>query len=95
MLIKITPAIAVHNSRPPTPNCWVMGSKMTTNAAVGPDTLKRDPPKSAITEPPINTVYKPCCGGTPTAIAKAMAKGIAIMPMVKPALRSPRKVLIE
>ena len=61
---------------------------MTTNAAVGPEILKRDPPVNAIIIPAIIAVYKPCCGGTPLAIANAMESGIAIIPTVKPAIIS-------
>ncbi len=63
---------------------------MTTKAAVGPDTLNREPPVKAIKGAATSTVYRPCCGATPTAIANAMAKGMAIMPTVKPAVMSPR-----
>ncbi|MNT33524.1 hypothetical protein D3C72_1694570 [compost metagenome] len=90
MAIRIIPAIKVHSSNPPTPNCWVMGSSITTKAAVGPDTLKREPPVSAISGAATSAVYRPCCGATPTAMASAIARGMAMMPTVSPAARSPR-----
>ncbi len=80
----------VHSSSPPRPNCWVIGNRITTNAAVGPETLKREPPVRAISGAATSTVYNPCWGATPTAMASAMARGMAMMPTVNPALMSPR-----
>ena len=85
---KIIPENNVAISRPLRPNCWVTGNKITTKAAVGPEILKRDPPVSAIIIPATMAVYKPCCGGTPLAMASAMESGIAIMPTVNPAIIS-------
>jgi hypothetical protein len=45
------PAMMVAMNRPPMPYCWTIGSRMTTKAAVGPDTLNRDPPVNAMTTP--------------------------------------------
>ena len=64
---------------------------MTTKAAVGPDTWVREPPSSATTAPAMMAVYRPCCGGTPTAMASAMASGSATTPTTRPAMRSARK----
>ncbi|CAH0307811.1 hypothetical protein SRABI106_03951 [Rahnella aquatilis] len=61
---------------------------MTTNAAVGPATLKRDPPKTAMTIPAMADVYSPYCGGTPLPMASAMASGMAMIPTVTPAMAS-------
>ncbi|CNU27774.1 Uncharacterised protein [Salmonella enterica subsp. enterica serovar Bovismorbificans] len=49
--IRKKPDISVATSRPARPNCCDTGYKITTNAAVGPETLKREPPVSAITIP--------------------------------------------
>src|SRR5690606_41675558 len=65
---------------------------ITTKAADGPEMLKRAPPVSAITKPAIAAVYNPYCGGTPLAMARAIASGIAIMPTVRPANRSLRNL---
>ncbi len=46
----------VQSSNPPMPNFWVMGSSITTKAAVGPETLKREPPVRAISGAAISTV---------------------------------------
>ena len=43
----MTPA----TSRPAMPNRETIGARMTTNAAVGPVTWKRDPPSSGTTMP--------------------------------------------
>ena len=51
MMTKIIPESRVAISNPLSPNCWVTGYKITTNAAVGPEILKRDPPVNAITIP--------------------------------------------
>ena len=80
----------LNSSRPPRPYCWTMGSRITTKAAVGPETLKREPPLRAISGAATSTVYRPCCGGAPTAMARAMASGMAMMPTVSPARMSPR-----
>ncbi len=57
-------------------------------AAVGPDTLKREPPVSAMSNPATIAVYSPYCGGAPLPIASAMASGTATMPTVIPASKS-------
>ena len=77
------------------PNCWVIGSRITTKAAVGPEMLKREPPHRAISGAATSNVYRPCCGATPTAIANTMARGMAMMPTVRPAARSPRRLAQE
>ncbi|MNE76004.1 hypothetical protein D3C80_1722130 [compost metagenome] len=53
--------------------------------------MKREPPVRAINGAATSTVYRPCCGATPTAMASAMASGMAMMPTVSPAARSPRR----
>ena len=75
-------------SSPDNPYCNDTGYKITTNAAVGPETLNLEPPVNAMIKPPIIAVYRPCCGGTPLAIASAIASGIAIIPTVMPAIKS-------
>lgn len=78
-------------SNPDNPYCNDTGYKITTKAAVGPETLNFEPPVNAIMKPDIIAVYRPCCGGTPLAIANAIANGIAIIPTVMPAIKSLRK----
>ena len=58
--IKNMPESKVAINRPDKPNCIETGYKITTKAAVGPETLKREPPVSAITKPAIIAVYSPC-----------------------------------
>ena len=48
---RMTPAIRVAISRPPAPNRAEMGASTTTNAAVGPDTWTREPPRRAMRAP--------------------------------------------
>jgi len=48
---RITPATRVATSRPPRPNRAAMGARITTKAAVGPETWTADPPRSAMTKP--------------------------------------------
>ena len=48
---RITPAASVATSSPPRPNRAAMGARITTKAAVGPDTWTADPPSSATTKP--------------------------------------------
>src|SRR5882672_9090829 len=68
---------------------------MTTNAAVGPVTWTRDPPSNAATAPPTMAVYRPCWGGTPTAIASAIDSGSATIPTTSPASTSCRRSSAE
>ncbi len=51
-----SPAITEANSSPARPYCWAMGKRITTKAAVGPDTLKREPPARAIRKPAMTAV---------------------------------------
>ena len=67
------------------------GSNITTNAAVGPEIQKLEPPVRAMIKPATIAVYSPYWGGTPLAIARAMASGTATMPTVTPDSRSLRK----
>ena len=46
--------------------------------------LNRDPPKIAATAPAVMAVYRPAIGGTPTATARAMESGNAMMPTTMP-----------
>ena len=49
--VSSTPAISVASIRPPGPKRSTTGSRITTNAAVGPDTCTREPPSAPITAP--------------------------------------------
>ena len=55
--IWITPAIIPATSRPPGPKRWTIGTRMTTNAAVGPVTWNRVPPSSAQVNPAMIAVW--------------------------------------
>ena len=46
MITRITPAIIPATSNPATPNFVTIGTRITTNAAVGPVTCERVPPSS-------------------------------------------------
>ncbi len=54
-----------------------------------------DPPSAEIKNPATMAQYSPDCGGTPEAIAKAIARGSATSPTVTPAIRSLRNVRAE
>jgi hypothetical protein len=49
--IKSRPAISVARSKPPKPKRRAIGERMTTKAAVGPETWTRDPPRRAMSAP--------------------------------------------
>ena len=51
MASSSTPAIPPATSKPASPCLTRMGERMTMNAAVGPLTWKRDPPRSGTTIP--------------------------------------------
>ena len=51
MAKRMAPAMSVASSRPPTPKRWEMGARITTNAAVGPDTCTREPPRRGMRPP--------------------------------------------
>ncbi len=89
--ISITPAIIVATIRPPSPKRCTIGTRMTTKAAVGPDTCIRDPPSAAMMAPATIAVYRPYCGGTPAAMASAIERGRATTPTTIPARRSFRR----
>ena len=61
---------------------------MTTNAAVGPLTWKAEPPNNGTTTPATIAVYKPFCGGKPTAIDNAIDNGKATNETTKAAKKS-------
>ena len=88
--IKITPAIIVHIKRPSRPYFATMPKTTTTNAPVGPPICVDEPPSAEITNPATIAQYSPDCGGTPEAIANAIASGSATNPTVIPASKSPR-----
>src|SRR5690606_32891312 len=83
---RITPAISVATSRPPTPNCATTLARITMKAPVGPAIWMREPPNSATAAPAMIEVYRPCSGLTPDAIANAIASGNATMPTTSPAM---------
>ncbi len=88
---RINPARSDAVIKPPSPCVWLIGPSSTTNAAVGPETLTREPPATAMIAPATMDVYRPCCGGTPEAIASAIASGSATMPTTAPARMSRRR----
>ena len=61
------------------------------NAPVGPPMQTFVPPSAEIRKPAITAVKMPAWGGTPEAMAKAIASGSATMPTVKPATASAAK----
>ena len=61
---------------------------ITMNAPVGPPIRKSDPPRNEIRNPATMAVMRPCCGVTPLAIPNAIARGRAMIPTIKPAIRS-------
>ncbi len=85
---SITPAIRVHMKSPSIPCFATMPKTTTTNAPVGPPIWVEDPPRAEIAKPATMAQYRPVCGGTPEAMANAIAKGRATSPTVIPARRS-------
>src|SRR5713226_3080693 len=85
-----TPAIKVDMNNPSTPYFAMMPKTTTTNAPVGPPIWVFDPPRAEITKPATIAQYRPASGGTPEAMAKAIANGSATRPTVMPERRSAR-----
>ena len=56
MMTSMNPAMSVAVSSPCRPNSAMIGARITTNAAVGPETCTREPPSSAMTPPAIMAV---------------------------------------
>ena len=90
-----TPAMAVAIINPVSPNWATTPATMTINAPVGPPICTWEPPNKEIASPPIIAVIRPCCGLTPLAMPKAIAKGIAITPTIMPAVRSFKNKALE
>src|SRR5713101_820626 len=65
-----------------------MPNTTTTNAPVGPPICREDPPSAEIKKPATTAQYNPACGGTPDAMANAIASGRATRPTVTPAITS-------
>ena len=61
---------------------------MTMKAPVGPPICTLVPPSSEMMNPATMAVMMPFSGVTPEAMPKAMAKGRATMPTMRPAKRS-------
>ena len=61
------------------------------NAPVGPPMETFVPPRGEMMNPAMTAVKIPACGGTPDAMAKAIASGTATTPTVAPAIRSALK----
>jgi hypothetical protein len=85
---RMSPAITEARSSPARPRREAIGASTTTKAAVGPVTWVIDPPSSATSAPATMAVYRPCCGGTPEAIARAIDRGSATTPTTSPARAS-------
>ena len=88
MMSSRKPAMIPTSAKPPSPNFTTIPATITTKAPVGPPIWVRDPPSAEIRKPATTAVYRPACGGTPDAIAKAIAKGSATRPTVSPATTS-------
>src|ERR1700722_5418308 len=87
-----TPAIMVHMNNPSIPYLATIPNTTTTNAPVGPPICVDEPPKAEIAKPATIAQYKPASGGTPDAIAKAIASGAQTNPAAPPATRSAANV---
>ena len=85
---KRIPAIKVDMNSPSKPYFAMMPKTTTTNAPVGPPIWVFDPPRAEITKPATIAQYRPASGGTPEAMAKAIARGSATRPTVMPDRRS-------
>ena len=93
--IRNTPAMIVAMMSPCIPYCATIPATMTMNAPVGPPMRKLDPPKKEIRKPATIAVIRPCWGVTPLAIPNAIAKGNAMIPTIKPAMRSDTNFLLS
>ena len=89
-IMRRMPARIVQIVSPSTPWRATMPETITTNAPVGPPIWTRLPPRNEIRKPATAAVTRPVSGGTPEAIAKAIASGMATMPTTTPAWRSAR-----
>ena len=49
--MRRSPASTEATSKPPRPKRWATGESTTTNAAVGPETWTREPPRRAMSAP--------------------------------------------
>ena len=89
--IRTTPDPRPHQMRKVPPGyCCVMARITGMNAAVGPYTWYLDPPNRAPMSPATAPPTMPIAGGSPDAIAKPMASGIATIATISPAVRSRR-----
>ena len=67
---------------------------MTTKAPVGPPICTRLPPNTEIKKPAIMAVNNPFSGDKPEAMAKAIARGIATIPTITPAMESEKNCFL-
>ena len=67
---------------------------MTMKAPVGPPICTLVPPRSEMMKPATMAVMMPFSGVTPLAMPKAMARGRATMPTIRPAMRSFMRVSV-
>src|SRR5713226_3356083 len=77
-----------NDNRPGIPCLAMIPATTTTNAPVGPPICVFEPPKAEIRKPVTMAQYRPACGETPDAMAKAIASGSATSPTVTPAIKS-------
>src|SRR3989344_6466564 len=84
----ITPARKPATNRPSNPYLLTEAKIITVIAPVGPVIENLEPPSKDPRIPAITAVYNPIIGGTPEAMAKAIAKGKATTAVINPALRS-------
>ena len=91
------PANIVATISPESPKAGLltMPKMITINAPVGPPICTRLPPNAETKKPPMMAVRIPCEGETPDAIPKAIAKGNATMPTIKPAMASAANFSLE
>ena len=90
--IRSTPAIIVHVNSPSMPCRCTTPATTTTNAPVGPPIWQREPPSAEIRKPVTIAHAMPDAGGSPDAIANAIASGSATKPTVMPARTSAASV---
>jgi hypothetical protein len=78
------PARIVAVAKPDIPLTATIPATIVANAAVGPAICTLDPPRKEIINPAIIAVYKPSCGPTPDARARAIDNGKARIATIIP-----------
>ncbi len=92
---KITPAISAQTASASGPCAMTMGASNGTNAPAGPPICTREPPSAETKKPPMMAVKMPVSGFRPDAMARAIDRGKATMPTIKPAVKSAKNTGVE